>query len=295
MYEFGDKAGRLLAHQARQSYVSRQITQIQTTSGSTVSDHKQINDVFAEYYGNLYTSESSTVPGEADSFYQELNLPRLDDNWSSTLDNPLTAEETCDAINCMQSGKSPGPDGFTVEFFKRFSSELSPLLLNMYEALSHGQLPQTLRQASICLIPKKDKDPLRCESYRPISLLNVDCKILAKCIARRLERVLPALISPDQTGFIPGRHSFSNIHTLLDITYTQSESHLPEIFVALDAEKAFDRVEWGFLFNTLSRFGFGLAFVSWVKLLYSGSLASVRTNTGERDRDVPYPRCFLIW
>lgn len=164
-------------------------------------------------------------------------------------------------------------------FFKRFSSELSPLLLNMYnEALLHCQLQQTLRQASICLIPKKDKDPLSCESYRPISLLNVDCKILGKCLAKRLEKVLPALISPDQTGFVQGRHSFLNTRRLLDTLYTKSESYSPEIIVALDAEKAFDRVEWGFLLDTLSRFGFGPTFISWVKLLYSGPLASVRTN-----------------
>lgn len=139
------------------------------------------------------------------TLYQELNLPRLNNIWRSTLNNPPTVEDVWEAINCMQSGKTPGPDGLPVEFFKWFSSELSPLLLNMYnEALLHGQLPQTLRQASICLIPKKDKDPLCCESYRPISLLNVDCKILAKFLAKHLETVLPTLISPDQTGFIQG-------------------------------------------------------------------------------------------
>lgn len=73
VYEFGDKAGRLLAHQARQAYVSCQITQIQTTSGSTVTDHKQISDTFAEYYSKLYSSECNTRAEEANSFFQNLN------------------------------------------------------------------------------------------------------------------------------------------------------------------------------------------------------------------------------
>lgn len=153
-----------------------------------------------------------------------------------------------------------------------------PITFEYVEAFSHGQLPQKLRLASICLIPKKDKDPLRCESYRPISLLNMDCKILAKCLAKCLELVLPSLISSDQTGFIQGRHSFSNTHRLLDIMYTQLESCSPEIIVALKCRKGFDRSEWGFLFDTLLRFGFGPTFISWVKLLYSGPLALVRTN-----------------
>ena len=84
-----------------------------------------------------------------------------------------------------------------------------------------------------------------------------------------------------QTGFVQGRHSFSNTRRLLDILYTQSETYSPEIIVALDAEKAFDRVEWGFLFDALSRFSFGPTFISWITLLYSGPLVSVRTNEAQ--------------
>lgn len=103
----------------------------------------------------------------------------------------------------MQNGKSPSPDGFPSEFFKKFSKELSPILLSVYqESFASGMLPQTMRQATISLILKKDKPPLECGSYRPLSLLNVDNKILAKMIAKRLEIVMPMLISDDQTGFI---------------------------------------------------------------------------------------------
>ncbi len=124
---------------------------------------------------------------------------------------------------------------------------------------------------------KKDKDPLDCASYRPISLLNCDVKILAKVLASRLEDVLPTVISPDQTGFIKNRQSFFNIRRLLNVVYFQHQS-VPECVVSLDAEKAFDRVEWEYLFLVLEKFGFGPAFLSWIKLLYSAPSAVVLTN-----------------
>ena len=79
------------------------------------------------------------------------------------------------------------------------------------ESLALGVLPQSLREASISLILKKNKDPIHCDSYRPISLLNVDVKILAKLLALRLDKFIPQIISPDQMGLIKNRFSFFNI------------------------------------------------------------------------------------
>lgn len=187
----------------------------------------------------------------------------------------------------MNNGKSPGPDGYPVEFFKKFSDELAPLLLEMFNhAYEQGTLPPTLTKTSISLIHKKDKDPLNCASYRPISLLPVDVKILAKILARRLESIMPLIICDDQTGFIKGRHSYSNIRRLLDVILTPSSSDSPEIVISLDAEKAFDRVEWAYLFFSLKQFGFSNNFISWIKLLYSSPSASVCTNN---QRSTPFP------
>ena len=81
------------------------------------------------------------------------------------------------------------------------------MMIDMYfESFDSLKLPQTLNQASISLILKKNKDPLHCTSYRPISLLNVDFKLLSKLLAVHLESTLPSIISLDQTGFIKNRH-----------------------------------------------------------------------------------------
>ena len=153
-------------------------------------------------------------------------------------------------------------------------------MLEMFnEALAKGTLPPSFYEATISLIHKPGKDPLEPGSYRPISLLNTDYKILAKILATRLENILPTIIFQDQTGFIKNRHLFFNIRRLLNIIYTQgSHKQNEELLLSLDAEKAFDRVEWDYLFSTLSRFGFGPNFVSLIKLLYVQPQACVQTN-----------------
>lgn len=110
------------------------------------------------------------------------------------------------------------------------------------ESLDAKCLPPTLRQATVSLLLKPEKNPSDCASYRPISLLNVDFEILSKMLAIRLEQHLPSLIAPDQTGFIKGRYGLFNLRRFLNILNTQSTS-AAEIALALDAEKAFDRVE----------------------------------------------------
>ncbi len=115
------------------------------------------------------------------------------------------------------------------------------------EAIHKKELPETLNQALITVLLKPGKDPNLCTSYRPISLLNSDYKILTKMIALRLERVLPSLIHMDQTGFIKNRSSFDNIRRLMNIIYSAKQMDSPVIALSLDAEKAFDRVEWPYL------------------------------------------------
>ena len=219
-FEQGDKAGRLLAQQARTVNASRLIPKVKSPEGNLVSDPIEINKSFFEFYNNLYTSECPTIGTINPNPLDSLTFPQIDVVNAGRMGDPISTLEIQEAIKSMQNGKSPGPDGFTVKFYKAYSSLLAPILARMYnDSLKEGRVPQTLSMASISLLLKKDKNPTLCGSYRPISLLNVDCKILAKILSLRLQLVIPSIVPLDQTCFTIGRQSFFNTRRLLNVIF----------------------------------------------------------------------------
>src|SRR4029434_10360968 len=115
------------------------------------------------------------------------------------------------------------------------------------EPLDSGSFPPSLNMAAITLLLKPGKASNLCGSYRPISLLNNDLKILCKALARRLDTLLPQMVHSDQNGFVQGRQGFHNIRRVLNILFENSVC-MDTAILSLDAEKAFDEVEWHFLF-----------------------------------------------
>ena len=179
----------------------------------------------------------------------------------------------------MPSNKAPGPDGFPAEFYKEFWTVLAPTFHKMVlEVKQNGRLSPHMNSANIILLQKPGKDPVLPSSYRPISLINVDLKIICKVLAKRIEKITPLIIHPDQTGFIKGRHSSTNIRRLINLIDYSTINNLETTIVSLDAEKAFDRVNWKFLFAALNKFRFGSHFINWIRILYSSPNACVRTN-----------------
>ena len=134
------------------------------------------------------------------------------------------------------------------------------------------------------MIHKEGKDPTECQSYRPISLLNGDLRILTAVLARRVNQIITQIIHPDQTGFITGRYYGDNVRRLLNIISHQQDRKLESVIISLDAQKAFDRVSWQYLFQTLKRFRFGPNFITWMQTLYSSPQAAVKVNGCRSER-----------
>ena len=143
------------------------------------------------------------------------------------------------------------------------------------ETLCRGELSSSQKQAVIILFSKDGKDPLLTKNYRPISLLNVDYKILAKALSIRIKKVLNEIIYIDQVGYIKGRNIGEAIRLIDDMIYYTTHNDIPGYLMAIDFEKAFDSVSHIYLQKTLRSFGFGPSFCKWIQTLYKGALSCV--------------------
>jgi hypothetical protein len=178
----------------------------------------------------------------------------------------------------MMKNKSPGLDGLPVEFYQCFWDEIGDYLVKVFnQSYNEGELTSSQRKSVMTLIHKSGAKS-NLENYRPISLSNTDYKILAFTLAERLHKIISKIISTDQNGYIRNRYIGYNIRLVEDIIWYAQKNHINGAAIFLDFRKAFDTLDWNFLHETLTKFGFKESFKQWVKVIYNKPEALIKNN-----------------
>ncbi|XP_039116442.1 uncharacterized protein LOC120251854 [Dioscorea cayenensis subsp. rotundata] len=237
--------------------VKSRINSLRDFSGNILTSRGDIENSFLDHYQNLWSSLSTLSLDQTFSILPD-DFPTLASDDKEDLIKPVTKGEVFRTLRSMPRGKSPGPDGFNVEFYLFYWNVLGD---HIFKAITHffttAIIPSSWGKTFVVLIPKVDH-PQKVTDFRPISLCNVCYKLISKILAERLKVILPKLIGIEQSGFLEGRSTFDNIIAVHELAHSLEfdKSSPPRMLVKVDIDKAFDTVEWSTILATLRRMGF---------------------------------------
>ncbi|MCP3901869.1 MAG: reverse transcriptase family protein, partial [Desulfobacteraceae bacterium] len=242
-------------------------------------------EIAANFYDNLYSSKG-IMDVDITNYLSGITVDqKLTNSQRNSIEGKISYNEGTKAIKLLKANKSPGIDGIPSEFYIKFWEKICHIIIDSFnESFDEGQLSESQRTAIISLIFKKGDAQSLC-NYRPISLTNCDYKILAFCLANRIQSVIKSIVKPSQVAYIKGRFIGSNIRLIEDIIEYYNRYDKSGLLMTLDFQKAFDSIEWNFMFEVLKYFNFGNMFISWIKTLYNGPIAFIKNN-GHKSRHI---------
>jgi len=226
---------------------------------------------------------------------------------NNDLTRPVTIDEIKKAVFSIGPHRAPGLDGFTCNFYHQFWEDINlAIIMEVKKFFEYNYLEQTHNHTNLCLILKIFV-PSTMADFRQITLCNVSYKIISKILVNRLKPHLSGIISENQAAFIPGRMITDNVimaHEVfhsLKVRKRQANSYMA---LKTDITKAYDRLEWNFLEETMRYMGFVETWICWIMIFVTTVSFSVLINeqpmatfnhNEEFAREIPYPCICLLY
>lgn len=230
-------------------------------NGKEITDNAGIKEAASDHFQTLLTADPQY---EDSSDFVNIIEEKVTEAQNCDLDKEITMEEVELAISSMPLDKAPGPDGFTVSFYKTHWETIKKDFIRMVRNFQRkNKLGSSVKSSFLALIPK-DPNPQSYDRFRPISLCNVSYKIISKILANRLKRILPSIISDNQGGFLPKRHISDNVILIQEAIHSSVARQEKGMIIKLDMASAFDRVNHSFLEKVLTKFGISRPFINKV-------------------------------
>ncbi|CAN1757430.1 Transposon TX1 uncharacterized 149 kDa protein [Linum perenne] len=186
----------------------------------------------------------------------------------------------------MHPDKAPGPDGLNPAFYQRFWDVVGPdVIQDCRSWLTNKHIPTEARATDIVLLPKKD-DATRMSDLRPISLCNVQYRIVAKVLANRMRRIMADIIPEEQSSFIKGRSIVDNVLIAFETLHAMNirrTAKIGEVALKVDISKVYNRVKWKYLEAIMDKMGFNRNWIDLVLLSVQSVEYSVLINSSRSE------------
>lgn len=299
---FGDKNSSFFHMSTKIRRKRSKIESLQIGDGVWTSEQETMKRLAYEFYKNLYIKDPAVL---AASNWPK-SFPPMSSASLTHLQRDPTDQEIKDAVFDMGAFKAPGPDGLPAHFLQLQWGLIGGPVCDMIKGMWRNPREiESINQTSIVLIPKVDQ-PSKMVEFRPISLCNVIYKTLSKVIANRLRGEMEHLVLPNQFSFIKGRQGCDNIIIVQEAIHSMRTCRRGDGYVAVkvDMEKAYDRLDWGFLEFTLQGLGLNREFIELImccvstvtmRVLWQDTLTeSFKPTRGVRQGDPLSPYLFVL-